>query len=214
MRKVFSIVSGLSLIACAFAYGCGDDDNASTAKPDAGLSSDTGTAADTGTATDSGNTDSGSATLKAKATLTATGLPDSGTPMGTVEFEDNGTQTTVKISVTGATDGDHGLHIHANGDCGNDGGFGVSAGGHWNPTDAGHGFPTGATHHAGDLGNVTATSGAGSSTVTTTTIKLANGDTLNPIGKAVIFHQGSDDGTTQPTGDAGSRAACGIIQAQ
>ena len=51
-------------------------------------------------------------------------------------------------------------------------------------------------------------------TVTTTTIKLKDSDPLNPIGKAVIFHQGSDDGTSQPTGDAGTRAACGILQKQ
>lgn len=216
MRKALSIISGVSLAVFALAYGCGDDDSTgSTPKPlDAG--GDRGTVTDTGTpTTDSGGNDSGS-TLKAKATLTHTGLPDAGTPSGTVEFEDNGTQTTVKITISGATQGDHGVHVHANGDCSAvDGGFGLGAGGHWNPTDAGHGFPTGTTHHAGDLGNVTiAAGGSGTATVTTNTIKLKSGDALNPVGKAVIFHQGADDGTTQPTGNAGTRAACGIIQPQ
>jgi len=105
------------------------------------------------------------------------------------------------------------VHVHANGDCGNDGGFGASAGGHWNPSDSSHGLPGAAAHHAGDLGNVTiAADGTGTSTVTTSTIKLKSGEALNPIGKAVIFHQGADDGVTQPTGDAGTRAACGIIE--
>jgi Cu-Zn family superoxide dismutase len=212
MRRLFAIVTGGCLLAVAFAYGCSDD--AAPAKnllADAG--DDRGTVGDDpGPTTDSGN-DTG-ALIKARATLAATGLPDAGTPSGTLEIEDNGTQATVTINVSGATPGDHGVHIHAVGDCSNvDGGYAAAAGGHWNPTDAGHGFPTSPTHHAGDLGNVTvAAGGAGSSTVMTSTIKLATGDPLNPIGKAVIFHQGSDDGVSQPTGDAGTRAACGIIE--
>lgn len=216
MRKLLSIMSGLSIIACAFAYGCSDDETTTATPKPADAGGDRGTVTDTGTGNDSGGNDSGSTLLKAKANLTHTGLPNANTPSGTVEIEDNGTQATVKISITGATPGDHGVHVHANGDCSaTDAGFGFGAGPHWNPTDAGHGFPNGTTHHAGDLGNVTiAAGGAGTATVTTNTIKLKSGDPLNPVGKAVIFHQGSDDGTTQPTGDAGTRAACGIIQPQ
>jgi Cu-Zn family superoxide dismutase len=107
--------------------------------------------ADTGAPTDSGGGDSATATKKAKATLAATGLPDSGTPSGSIEIEADGTQATVKISVSGATNGYHGVHIHAAGDCANnDAGYAGAAGGHWNPTDAGHGFPSSGNHHAGD----------------------------------------------------------------
>lgn len=214
MRKVLSVVSGLAMLATAVVWGCSDDETTpATESADGG--NDVTTTPDTSTPIDSGGSDSAAAKKKAKAMLAATGLPDSGTPSGSIEIEDDGTQATVTISVSGATNGYHGVHVHAVGDCANnDAGFAGAAGGHWNPTDAGHGFPTSPTHHAGDLGNVLVTNGTGATNLTTSTIKLADGDPLNPIGKAVIFHQGTDDGTTQPTGDAGTRAACGILQKQ
>jgi superoxide dismutase, Cu-Zn family len=216
MRRFVSIMSGLVLITVAVAYGCSDDETTpATEATDAGNDLGSSTPDRSSPPLDSGGNDSSASTKKAKATFAATGLPDSGTPTGTIEIADDGTQATVQISINGATNGYHGVHIHANGDCANnDAGFGGAAGGHWNPTDAGHGFPTGATHHAGDLGNILVTNGTGATSVTTTTIKLTDGDPLNPVGKAVIFHQGTDDGTTQPTGDAGTRAACGILQKQ
>lgn len=218
MRRICSLVSVLSLVALvalSVAYGCTNDDTTFTRQSvDPGVEG--GTIAETGAPTDSGGGgDSAAAIKKAKATLAATGLPDSGTPAGSVVIEDDGTQATVTISVGGATNGYHGVHIHAGGDCANDdAGYAGAAGGHWNPTDAGHGFPMSSSHHAGDLGNVIVTNGSGATTVTTTTIKLTDGDPLNPIGKAVVFHEGTDDGITQPTGDAGTRAACGVLEKQ
>ena len=32
------------------------------------------------------------------------------------------------------------------------------------------------------------------------------------VGKAVIFHEKADDLTTQPTGNAGGRFGCGVMQ--
>ena len=212
--KVLGAVSVLTVVTLSVLYGCGDDETTFTRESVVG-GDDASTTPDTTAPNDSGGGDSAPAKRRAKASLTPTGLPDSGTPTGAVEIEDDGTKTTVKITIGGATDGYHGVHIHNGTACDNDdAGYGGAAGGHWNPTDAGHGFPTSPTHHAGDLGNVIVTNGTGGTDLTTTTIELDDGHMLNPIGKAVIFHQGTDDGVTQPTGDAGTRAACGILQKQ
>ena len=34
------------------------------------------------------------------------------------------------------------------------------------------------------------------------------------LGKAVVVHGGADDYTSQPSGDAGNRVACGVIRSQ
>src|SRR5688572_30203606 len=112
MRRVLSVLSVISLSAFGVAYGCGDDETTSaTEGGDAG--DDRTTVADTAPPVDGSGGDSSTASKKAKATLTATGLPDSGTPMGSIEIVDDGTQATVQISVSGATNGYHGVHIHA-----------------------------------------------------------------------------------------------------
>src|SRR5690606_7974594 len=96
------------------------------------------------------------------------------------------------------------------------GAAGGAAGGHWNPGGTGHGLPGSAAHHPGDMGNITiAADGTGTLSLTATgfTVNPAGG-ALSAVGKAVIFHQGTDDGVTQPTGNAGGRAGCGVIVTQ
>jgi len=133
------------------------------------------------------------------------------TVRGTVEFADEEAVTIVTINLSGATPGVHAMHIHQNQSCAAvDGGGGLGAGGHWNPADAAHGFPTAPVHHLGDLGNVTADKD-GNVTATVTSEEFYVGDGPNTImGHAVIFHEKPDDGS-QPVGNAGARPGCGII---
>jgi Cu-Zn family superoxide dismutase len=42
-------------------------------------------------------------------------------------------------------------------------------------------------------------------------IKLSGKDSI--VGKAIIVHEKVDDFKTQPTGNAGTRVACGVIEA-
>jgi Cu-Zn family superoxide dismutase len=87
----------------------------------------------------------------------------------------------------------------------------MSAGGHYNPEGKPHGLPTTEERHAGDLGNLTAdASGHAHYEITVDNISLSTG--RNPVlGKAVIVHAKPDDGG-QPTGNAGARLGCGVIQ--
>ena len=114
-------------------------------------------------------------------------------------------------TVTGLPPGMHGFHIHETGDCSAP--DGTSAGGHFNPTAAEHGGPQSEMRHLGDLGNITADeSGTAEVNIHASGVTLEAGMENSILGKAVIVHAGEDDLTTQPTGDAGARLACGVIQ--
>ena len=92
------------------------------------------------------------------------------------------------------------LHIHEGSDCGGEA-F-SDAGGHWNPAGCPH------PYHAGDLPPVFATaSGRGFLAVLTDRFSLPE-----VVGHTVILHGHLDDFTTQPSGGAGEKIACGVIR--
>lgn len=102
------------------------------------------------------------------------------------------------------------VHLHEHGDCGDSG---KASHGHWNPTNAQHGKWGSASFHLGDIGNVKLDSkGKGTLTMETDLWSLGGSPDKNIIGRAVIVHGGEDDFKTQPTGNAGSRIGCGVIQ--
>lgn len=133
------------------------------------------------------------------------------TAKGTVHFTDVGEgNVEVQVDLTGVSPGVHGFHIHEKGDCGNNAN---NAGGHFNPTGMVHGAPDAVSHHAGDFGNVTADSnGEVHTRFTTHSISLKAGDVTNPVGHAVVLHEKADDLISQPSGNAGARIACGVVE--
>jgi Cu-Zn family superoxide dismutase len=130
--------------------------------------------------------------------------------MGTVhmtELKDGSVE--VAIDIKNVPPGVHGFHIHEVGDCSDNGN---AAKGHFNPMSMPHGAPDVPQHHSGDFGNVTANANSEVNTkFTTRSITLSPGPT-SALGHAVILHANPDDLTTQPTGNAGARIACGIVQ--
>lgn len=150
------------------------------------------------------------APLKAVAELKPT---EGNSVAGTVTFEE-GADGSVHITgkVSGLTPGKHGFHIHAVGDC--SAADGSSAGGHFNPDGTDHGAPDSPTHHVGDLGNLEADEQGNAEYHANYNFLTLKDGPHSVIGKAVIVHSGEDDLVTQPTGGAGSRLACGVIEKQ
>jgi Cu-Zn family superoxide dismutase len=114
----------------------------------------------------------------------------------------------VVAEIEGLTPGKHGFHLHAYGDCSSP--DGKSAGGHFNPEGKNHGSPDDAERHVGDLGNLEADeSGKARYDRVDSHLSLAGPNSI--IGRGVIVHAQADDLTSQPTGAAGARMACGVI---
>jgi Cu-Zn family superoxide dismutase len=127
---------------------------------------------------------------------------------GTVTFTRRGDKTRVVAVLTGLTPGLHGFHIHEKGDCSAP--DASSAGGHYNPTTVEHGGPDALHRHVGDFGNVEADP-VGHVFFTKDFPKIEFDGPASILGRAVIIHANADDLTTQPSGNAGPRVACGVI---
>lgn len=132
---------------------------------------------------------------------------------GTATFTQKNGEVTMEATINGLAEGKHAIHIHQKADCSSD--DGKSAGGHWNPTNEDHGkWGDEEGYHKGDIGNFEVDAN-GEGTVSITTDEWCIGcddDNKNIIGKAVIVHDGVDDFTSQPSGAAGTRVGCGVIE--
>jgi len=127
---------------------------------------------------------------------------------GIVTFTKTNSGIKIVANFEGLTPGKHGFHIHEFGDCSRL--DGKSAGGHFNPDGKKHGAPNSEERQVGDLGNLLANDdGRAHYEMTDTHISFSGPHSI--IGRAIILHSGEDDLTSQPTGAAGSRVACGVI---
>ena len=117
----------------------------------------------------------------------------------------------ISLNLENVPPGKHGFHIHENGACGDEG---KAAGGHYNPEGVPHGliFKDGFEHaHAGDFGNIEIrASGSGKFETVVEGLTLAGGK-HNVAGRSFILHEKEDD-FSQPTGNAGGRIGCGVIE--
>ena len=133
------------------------------------------------------------------------------TVRGNVGFVQIGDKVRVTANVSGLKpNGEYGFHIHEAGDCSS--GDGMSAKGHFNPYGKPHAHAGTPERHAGDLTSLKSDgSGNASLTVDLDVITVAPGP-ASIVGRGLIVHAQPDDFKTQPTGNAGARSACAVIQ--
>ncbi|MFD0985920.1 superoxide dismutase family protein [Methyloligella solikamskensis] len=143
-----------------------------------------------------------------------------GKEIGTVELKDMAADgTLLSVEITDLSAGTHAFHIHETGKC--EPPF-KSAGGHFNPDDDTHGYMTEDGPHAGDMPNITVpdsgklTFEVYNSEVSVTEdeglLEDTEGYLFDDDGSAIVIHDGADDYKSQPSGDAGNRIACGVIE--
>ncbi len=164
------------------------------------------------------------ATLAAAALLPfAAHAQDATAKMINAEGQDIGTITLsttpsgmlhIVTDLTGLPPGVHAFHIHETGTCDPATKF-DSAGGHYAGGHE-HGILVEGGPHAGDLPNVfVGDDGVLKVEDFTDRVSLAEGGE-NPLkdadGSAFVIHAKPDDYKSQPSGDAGDRIACGVVE--
>ena len=147
----------------------------------------------------------------AEATALIKGTEEGSNVSGVVMLVEKGEGLEITVNVGNVPPGKHGFHIHENGSCAEKGN---AAGGHYNPDHVMHGLVMNdgfTASHAGDFGNIEiADDGTGSLKIFIPGLTLT-GERYNVAGKAIILHEKEDD-FGQPTGNAGARIGCGIIE--
>jgi Cu-Zn family superoxide dismutase len=130
---------------------------------------------------------------------------------GTINFKQHGNRVNVSGTVSGLRPGSEvGFHIHEAGDCSS--GDGMSAKGHFNPQSKPHGSPDSPERHAGDMPMLKADAKGNASVGADLDVMTVEPGPNSIVGRGLIVHVQPDDYKTQPTGNAGARAACGVIR--
>ena len=142
--------------------------------------------------------------------MTASVADAAGNDLGTVTITPTPSGVTlVTLSLQGLPPGGtHGMHIHETGDC-SAGDF-SSAGGHL-AGDREHGYMVEGGPHPGDMPNaLVQEDGVLAVEVFNSRIDVEE-HLRDEDGAAFIIHEGADDYFSQPSGNAGERFACAVL---
>jgi Cu-Zn family superoxide dismutase len=135
-----------------------------------------------------------------------------GEPVGKASFLESTDGVRVALEAKGLTPGRHGIHFHETGKC--EGPDFKSAGAHFAMKGTKHGLRNKKGPHSGDLPNIEV---KGDGTVSTefvanrVTLKEGASSLLKAGGTSIVIHAGPDDQKTDPSGNSGDRAVCGVI---
>ena len=147
-----------------------------------------------------------------RATAAVTFLNRDGRQVGTGTLTQTDKGVLITASLSGLPAGEHAFHVHETGKC--DAPSFESAGAHYAPMKRQHGFLASGGPHAGDMTNVQIVGSTVSVQEFNPFVSLTGGEAplLDQDGSALILHAKADDYSTQPSGDAGDRIACAIVQ--
>jgi len=149
------------------------------------------------------------APLKAQATF----INAAGNEIGAAQLMETPRGVLIEFSVNKIPSGEHGFHIHETGSC--ELPEFQSAGGHFNPGGQAHGYYTEDGHHAGDMPNQFVRNDGlmrGHVFNPAVTLRAGEASLFDADGSALVIHSGADDYSSQPSGAAGKRIACAVIE--
>ncbi len=133
--------------------------------------------------------------------------------VGTVTLTPMAKGVKLSVDIAKLPPGEHAIHFHDTGTC--TGPKFDSAGGHFAPGTKGHGFDAAEGFHAGDMANIlVGADGKAKIEIVNSNVTLESGATslMKTGGTALVIHEKADDYKSQPSGNAGSRLACGEIK--
>ncbi len=122
-------------------------------------------------------------------------------PCGQIKFYQRKNCVLISINISclpTTTSGFFGFHIHEGANCKGENFSGT--GNHYNPANTPH------PNHAGDLPPLMLCNGGAFQTVATDRFNVEE-----IIGRTVVIHNMPDDFNSQPSGNAGTKIACGVI---
>ena len=113
----------------------------------------------------------------------------------------------------------HALHFHERADCSDPGAGFLKSGGHWRSGNNQHGVANHAGFHMGDLANVYAHKVVFTENMNSKNKVQVQVEQIIPWitvhnltgSVAIVMHAEADDYSSDPTGNAGARIACGVL---
>src|SRR5690625_1565770 len=146
-----------------------------------------------------------------EASATAEFVNAEGEANGSASLTETANGVLIEVEVSGLPAGQWvAFHVHEEGVCDAETAH-ESAGGHYNPADVEHGYLAESGHHAGDMPNqYVGDDGVLRAQVFNSMVTLDGDNAIRD--RALMVHAGEDDYQSQPSGDAGDRLACGVIE--